>query len=163
MRGRLGRLALLALVALAASQVGAPCQPGGATVAIGNVVIMPVSETYYVGVAEIAVATNKEFQAVEFTLGWDAASLVVTQLTPAPDFDDDGAFSLPATFDLASGTTSAVVDVRHGPSVTGPTRVASVVFMAPQGLPGSLWVSGKIAAPDGSLLPMAPSDPVATP
>ena len=56
-----------------------------------------------------------------------------------------------------------VLDVRHGASVTGPTRVATLLFSAPLGLPGSLSVTGTVAAPDGSLIPMAPSDPVATP
>jgi hypothetical protein len=165
MRDRRRRLWPFALVALAATQVGAPCQPPPpVTIRIANLVIVPVTESYYVGTADVEVQVDQAFQAFDFELGWDSSALVPTQLAPHPEFDDDGAFSLPVSFALAEGKTSAVVDVRHGPPApTGTTRVASVTFMAPQGLPGSLWVTGSVAAPDGSLLPISSSAAVATP
>lgn len=163
---------LILIAAASAIHLGAPCtapppdpdpEPVPCTIRIEALTTVPVTETYYVGWADIVIETDKEFQAYDFTLSWDNSALVLTSVSPDPAFDDDGKFSRPVSFQQASGTTSPVLDVRHGPSVTGTTRVATVVFTAPLGLAGSLSVSGAVAAPDGTLLEVAPSDPVTTP
>ena len=159
---------LPSLVALSAMQLGAPCgtPPPPSTpnmIRIETTEIVPITENYYVGFADVVIQTDEEFQAFDLTISWDPATLLFTNVSPHADFDDDSKFALPVGFFAATGSTTPVVDLRHGPSVTGTTRVASMVFIAPQGLPGWISVSGTVAAPDGTLIDVTQSNPVNVP
>ena len=166
-RGRLQPL-LLSIAAVCAVQIGAPCGPGPqpsapCTLRFDEPVIIPLGGGLYEVHADVLVDTGEEVQAYDLTISWDPTALDLTNLSPHPEFDDDSQFALPVTTLAGPGSTTPVVDLRHGPSATGTTRVASIVFIAPEGLPGWISVSGTVAGPDGSLIDMTPSDPVNVP
>jgi hypothetical protein len=55
------------------------------------------------------------------------------------------------------------VDLRHGEPKAGSTRIAKVFIDSPNGEPATISVTGHIARPDGSLIPLSASEPVAIP
>jgi hypothetical protein len=154
-----------ASIVLLAPQCGdpPPPPPTPCTIRFETPTIVPITPSYYVGWADVLIETEEEIQAYDMTISWDSPALNVTQLSPHAEFDDDSKFSMAVNFNQGTGTTSPVVDIRHGSSVTGTTRVASIVFAAYQGLPGSLSVTGTVARPDGSLIEITASEPVTTP
>ena len=132
-------------------------------VRIDQPTIIPIGGSLYEVHADVLVDTAEEFQAYDLTISWDPTALSLSSLSPHAEFDDDSQFALPVTTLAGLGSTTPVVDLRHGPSATGTTRVASVVFIAPAGLPGWISVSGTVSAPDGTLIEIGPSDPVNVP
>jgi len=166
MRGSRSRRWLIAACALSLAQLGAPCGPPPAppsSIRIDPPTVTVVSPTHYFGTADIVIETGSSYQAYELTLSWDTSALVVTQIDPHPDFDDDGHFALPVSLQPGAGTTTVVVDLRHGAPVVGAQRVASIAFTSPSGLAGTLSVSGTVAAPDGSIVSTGTSASVSVP
>jgi len=115
----------------------------------------------YAAWMDVVVESQEDFQSWEMTLSWDSGALVLTQADPHPDFDDDEHLALGAS----SGSAGAgpFVDFRHGTPAVGAIHVATVFFESSDGAPATLSVTGRAARPDGSLIPMAASEPVSLP
>jgi hypothetical protein len=154
-------LASLALTQLAPNCDLAAPPEAASTIRFDMVSVLKVSETRYVAWVDVLVDTEETFQAYEMTLSWDPDSLMTPSVTAYGDFDDDGRFSLAPT--VGSGGTSTFVDLRHGGPKAGLTRVAKLFIESPNGEPATISVTGHVARPDGSLIPLSASEPVAIP
>lgn len=104
---------------------------------------------------DVVVETHGSAAVQAWELSVQGALPVVLPISasPNPEFDDDGSLFVTTQLDLEAATLSRVVDVRHGPALSGRFHAVTLHFFA--GNPGqaTIQVSGEgLAGPDGSKL-----------
>ena len=137
-------------VLCAALLLGAKCGGGGGSGTTLSFTPGPVTVAPGLFSVDLALVGSFPLQAIDLDLVADAPGLVVVDVRPHPEFDDDGALFAGPEIDLAQGTATGVVDLRHGAAKTA-AKLFTVDLQAVS--PGSyqLAVSAvTLARPDGS-------------
>lgn len=114
---------------------------------------------------EVWVTTSDTAQAYEFSLQYDPSHVLMYNIAPHSDFDDDGQFFIDPQIDLLAGTLSGVVDLRHGSAAgaTGTFRIATLSGWSYADGETTITLSGGgIAAEDGTALTITTSNSVIT-
>lgn len=131
--GRSSRSRWVLLLALAGGlSIGAPCDSGQRKARVyvdpPSVVVPPGT---LLDLDVMMDVTSGQVQAFEISTRADPSLLALVSIEPA-EFDDDGGFFLPPSYDFGAGTVSAVVDLRHGSgsAVSGLVRVARLRVVA---------------------------------
>ncbi|MCP5070528.1 MAG: hypothetical protein GY946_28515 [bacterium] len=154
-------LLLILLPGYTCGSGGAPSSPAVVWFDPPSLSVPPLSEFEL----ELWVSTSGTAQAYEFSIQYDNSRILLYEVVPHSDFDDDGQFFVEPQIDFPTGTVNGVVDLRHGfeMGASGNFRVATLSGWSFGSGDATVTLSdGGIASEDGLELTITTADAVIT-